>query len=109
LGDDDIDSGSLSEYSHYERLLEIRNQQGTLDRKFPDVYTTTDGSSSKEQQQDALQALESGFANLLTDLDSMWNKAKDPNNGDINFWRDMYGLLPAAEDCWKAGVVPKWS
>ncbi|MEW6497708.1 MAG: hypothetical protein AB1589_35175 [Cyanobacteriota bacterium] len=103
LEDEGDDSDSLNEYSHYERLLEIRNQQGTLDGKFPDVYTTTDGSSSKEQQ-DALQALQSSFASLLTDLDSMWNKGSD-----ANFWDDMFKLLPAAESCWKAGVVPKWS
>jgi rubrerythrin len=101
------DSGSLNEYSHYERLLKIRNQHTnqhrTLAHKFPDVYTTTDGSSSKEQQ-DALEALQSSFASLLTDLDSMWNKGSE-----ANFWDDMFKLLPAAVNCWKAGVVPKWS
>lgn len=103
LEGESMDSGSLNEYSHYERLLEIKNQQGTLDSKFPEVYITTDGSSSKEQL-DALQALESSFANLLTDLDSMWNK------GSVaNFWDDMFKLLPAAVNCWKAGVIPKWS
>ena len=97
------DSSSLNEFSHYERLLDIRNKVRTLDNKFPDVYTTTDASSSKEQQ-DALQALQSSFASLLTDLDSMWNKGSE-----ANFWDDMFKLLPAAVNCWKAGVVPKWS
>ena len=112
LEGDDLDSGSLSEYSHYERLVEIRNRERSLDHKFPDVYTTTNGLPSKEQieaQQKALQELQSGFANLLTDLDSMWNKGKVPNDSDVNFWKDMCGLLSTAEDCWKAGVVPKWS
>lgn len=98
------DSGSLNEYSHYERLLDIRNKVKTPDGKFPDVYTTTDGSSSKEQQ-DALQALQSSFASLLTDLDNMWNNG----GSDAKFWDDMFKLLPAAVNCWKAGVVPKWS
>jgi hypothetical protein len=112
LEGDDLDSGSLSEYSHYERLLDIRNRERSLEHKFPDVYTTTNGSPSKEQQEEqqkALQELQSGYANLLTDLDSMWNKGKDPSNSDVNFWTDMCGLLSTAEDCWKAGVIPKWS
>lgn len=100
LGDDSNDSGSLSEYSHYERLLDIKNQN-----KFPDVYTTTDGSSNEEQQ----DALQKSFADLLKDLDGIWNKGKDPNGNEVNFWTDMTGLLTTAESCWRAGVVPKWS
>jgi hypothetical protein len=103
LEGENYDSSSLNEYSHYERLLEIRNKVKTLDNKFPEVYTTTDASSSKDQQ-DALQALQSSFASLLTDLESMWNKGSE-----AHFWDDMMHLLPAAENCWKAGVVPKWS
>ncbi len=103
LEGENYDSSSLNEYSHYERLLQIRNKVKTLDNKFPEVYTTTDASSSKDQQ-DALQALQSSFASLLTDLESMWNKGSE-----ANFWHDMFNLLPAAENCWKAGVVPKWS
>lgn len=106
LVDDEFDSGPLSEHSHYERLVEIRNQERDQEHKFPDVYTGTEGASNKEQQDD-LQILQSSFAALLEDLDSMWNKGMKPD--DTNFWEDMYGLLPAAEECWKAGVVPKWS
>ncbi|HEY9302122.1 MAG TPA: ferritin-like domain-containing protein [Phormidium sp.] len=108
LGDEDLDSVSFNEYSHYERLLEIRNRERSVEHKFPDVYTATDGAPNQAQQK-ALQELQSRFANLLTDLDSMWNKGKEPNDSDVNFWKDMCDLLPAAEDCWKAGVVPKWS
>ncbi|MGL5060176.1 MAG: ferritin-like domain-containing protein [Microcoleus sp.] len=110
---DTDDSGSLNEHSHYERLLEIKNrhqesknQESILNRKFPEVYKATDGASNKEQE-DALKKLQSCFANLLEDLDSMWNQGTEPND---KFWKDMCtDLLPAAEDCWKAGVVPKWS
>lgn len=104
--EDRDDSGSLNEHSHYERLLEIKKQK-SIDRKFPDVYTATDVASNKEQE-DALKKLQSCFDDLLKDLDSMWHKAG--TQADDKFWNDMCtNLLPAAENCWKAGVVPKWS
>jgi Ferritin-like len=107
--EDNDDSGSLNEHSHYERLLEIENRK-SIDRKFPDVYdvSTATDAASKKKQQDALENLQSRFASLLNDLDRMWNQGMKPD--DTNFWSDMCdGLLPAAEECWKAGVVPKWS
>ncbi|NJK69720.1 MAG: hypothetical protein HC941_27280 [Microcoleus sp. SU_5_3] len=115
--EDKDDSGSLNEHSHYERLLEIenrhlesKNQESILDRKFPDVYdvSTATDEASKNKQHNALDNLQKRFATLLKDLDNMWNQGMTPD--DTHFWSDMCdGLLPAAEECWKAGVVPKWS
>lgn len=102
---DEMDSGRLSEYSHYERLLEIKNQAN-----LPEVYPidSSPNEQKKLAQEEALKQLQLSFDNLLKELDNIWNNGNDINNDD-NFWDTMMGLIANAQGCWKVGVVPKWS
>lgn len=97
---DEKDSKGLdiNEYSHYEKLLNIKSQD------LPEVFTTTNEQGKPEQQQ-ALTKLQSDFDGLLKALDGMWN------NGDTveRFWQFMPSLLTDAQTCWGQGVIPKWS
>ncbi|QLE57765.1 ferritin-like domain-containing protein [Nostoc sp. TCL26-01] len=98
------DAHGLNEYSHYERLLEIK-QQG-----LPKIYATNNQLENQQAQAVALEELQSNFANLLNELNSIW--AGHSKNLD-DFWATMTdrenGTIVKARNCWKAGVIPKWS
>ncbi|AUT01551.1 hypothetical protein CLI64_14780 [Nostoc sp. CENA543] len=102
LENEGMDDKSFNEFSHYERLLNIKNQG------LPEVYGTNNNQENQQAQQQALANLQSTFADLLTELDSIWNIGQDITQ-DNNFWNPMFGLLKAAQACWQAGVIPKWS
>ncbi|MEH1862785.1 MAG: ferritin-like domain-containing protein [Nostoc sp.] len=95
------DANSFNEYSHYERLLDIK-QQG-----LPIVYTTNNDQQNQIAQADALGELHNNFVKLLDELSNIWT------GGDSSaFWDIMtdknHGLIVKAQNCWKAGVIPKW-
>lgn len=103
LENESMDSDDLNEYSHYERLLDIKKQG------LPQVYPTNNDPQNQTAQQQALQTLESTFSGLLTELDTVWNVGKDITKEDEKFWTPMFKLLSDSQACWQAGVIPKWS
>ncbi len=103
LENESMDSQDINEYSHYERLLDIKNQG------LPEVFTTNNQPQNQAAQQQTLQILESTFSGLLTELDTVWNVGKDISKESDKFWTPMFGLLSASKACWQAGVIPKWS
>lgn len=102
LEDEPEDTHEFNEYSHYERLLEIKKEG------LPTVYTTNHDEPNTQAQSDALNDLQLSFAQLLGELDSIWT------SGDYgDFWTTMTdrdnGIIVKARTCWQVGVIPRWS
>ena len=85
MGGTDYDS------SHFGRFLKIKNKE------MPDCYIGTTSPSHSSNV-----TLQSTFSTLIQDLNTLWKTG----TGSIF---SMSNLLPEAEACWKAGVVPNWS
>ncbi|MGB3638666.1 MAG: ferritin-like domain-containing protein [Rivularia sp. (in: cyanobacteria)] len=103
--DHELDFHGLNEYSHYERLLDIKN----LGLKEVKVYSVVNNGENQEEQQKALENLQDSFRLFLFELDEIWNKGKVIND-EKAFWGIMKNvLMPYLENCWKSGVVPKWT
>ncbi len=99
----DLDTHLLNEYSHYERLLKIKEQG------LPNTYSVVNDAQNKEEQDKALESLQGSFRLFLYEMDEIWNKGKVIND-EKAFWGIMKNvLMPYLEDCWKSGVIPKWS
>lgn len=100
--EDERDDTDFNEYSHYERLLEIKKQG------LPTVYTTNNDGQNTQAQLDALKDLQLTFTKLLGELDSIWT-----SGDDSGFWETMtdqkIGIIVKARICWQVGVIPQWS
>jgi hypothetical protein len=85
------DSSPYAAFSHFGRFVQLKNNG------LPEVYEGT-------QRPDATtnKILQQNFAMLLNDLNTTWN------TGEKNIW-SMTSLLSNAQDCWRDGVIPKWS
>lgn len=100
----DLDAHLLNEYSHYERLLKIKERGG-----LPEVYSSVDDGQNHHEQQKALENLQDSFRLFLYEMNQIWNKGKVIND-EKAFWGIMKSvLMPNLESCWQNGVVPKWS
>lgn len=105
--DHELDFHGLNEYSHYERLLEIKKLGIVGTKDF--VYSVNNEEKNKKEQQKALENLQDSFRLFLFELDEIWNKGKVIND-EKAFWGIMKNvLMPYLENCWKSGVVPKWT
>ena len=90
----------LKEYSHYGRFLKI--QQDGLPPVYAGIENPTHPTNKK---------LQGKFMSMMTNLNALWMGGVGVISQET-LWQNtltaMRESAQAAQECWKAGIIPNW-